>query len=232
MIAPLNTVTATFDENRTGGLLICGINWGGNPAEASVVEERSFFSDRSVNDYPYRNRLVRWFAMWGHPLEQIRGREGSFERSIVQTNWLPDQDRSMRARNMLQECIAERENFFFHIDALLPRVLLLCGSTLMQALNAPECLGEAEKILGSSRAPDFRCKEVMENGKRLKRFKVGIQHFERCPVIAVPHPTGSIGVSNAYMAAFQEEIDPILHSYRQRLWPNNALQATREGARA
>ncbi|WP_283744421.1 hypothetical protein [Sideroxydans sp. CL21] len=60
-------------ENREGELLLCGLNLGYSKEderqEAAGINrsdtEKSFFSDGEVNDYPFRNRIVSWFSLWG-----------------------------------------------------------------------------------------------------------------------------------------------------------------------
>ena len=211
----LNLATKEFEENRRHGLMICGINWGGDPSNESAPEEQSFFSDKTVNNYPYRNRLLRWFNFWGDPLQIDRGREGWLERSIAQTNWLPDQDVSMRNRNTFEECLRLRTNFLFHVESLRPRLILFCGTILIHVLNNPQCLEEAKTLLGQPSKLVILRKDIFEDGRKLKRFAVGVQKFEHCEIVAVPHPTGSIGLSDAYIAAFKTEVSEVMDRYRQ-----------------
>lgn len=215
--AALNIATALFAENQTGGLMVCGLNWGGDPLAAPDGEAPSFFSDEAVNNFPYRNRLARWFDLWGFTLEKNRGREGAFERSIVQTNWLPDQQRTMHGQNVRALCVSNSENFFTHLRELQPRVILFCGNVLIDILNQAPCRDQAEACLGSADRLQWCQKDVVANGKRLKKFRVGFQHFARCEVIGLPHPTGSVGLSDTYVEAFRDEISPILHTFRSGL---------------
>jgi hypothetical protein len=200
--------------------MICGINWGGEPTTEESPEEASFFSDVRVNNYPYRNRLLRWFNSWGHPLEENAGMEGAFERSIIQTNWMPNQARTMKGRNIWNECISERQNFIKHIDVLKPRLLILCSSTLLRIMNNDQCLGAVEEILGNASQIQFERRDISLNGRKLKRFAVGFQEFTNCCVIALPHPTGSVGLSDQYIAAFKERIGGIINTFREKLPPN------------
>src|SRR5205823_4701408 len=107
--------TKLFDENQRAGLMICGINWGSDPDGPQSTEEVSFFSDHHVNDYVYRNRIVRWFALWGHPLEVTPEKAGPFERSIVQTNWWPDQSRTTGTTSVYDRCVREWANIEQHL---------------------------------------------------------------------------------------------------------------------
>ena len=78
-------------ENRDGGLLLCGLNHGYSKNDElrdvaginRADPHKSFFSDGEVNDYPFRNRIVSWFSLWGYELARSRGEAGSFGRSIV-----------------------------------------------------------------------------------------------------------------------------------------------------
>ena len=211
----LDLATALFPENRVDGLMICGIKWGGEPYRPQEPQLPSFFSDALVNSYRFRNRLLRWFELWGHPLVTERGHEGPFERSISHMNWLPDQARSVRGRDIWTECVAHRQRFLRYAATLKPKAILFCGLTLLRALNTPECLRGAEELFGRFSDPRFLRKDVGESGRLLKRFTFGFQVFERCQVLGVPHPTGSIGLSDAYVAAFRSEIEPILCGLRQ-----------------
>lgn len=213
----LNIATDCFDENRTGGIMICGINWGGDPNGEPLHEPASFFSDKSVNNYPYRNRLLDWFGLWGFPLETQRGKEGAFERSLVQTNWLPDQVKTMHGKSIFDACVTTTDNFFRHLQALRPRVILFCGNTLIRVLNDPRCRADAEARLGAPAELRWLQKDVVVNGKKQKRFRVGIQRFAHCDVVGLPHPTGCAGLSNEYVKAFRAEISPVLQAFRSSL---------------
>lgn len=212
----INIATKRYDESE-GGLLLCGVNWGGDPSAAQDQEAPSFFSDRSVNNYPYRNRLVRWFGLLGHPLATEAGTEGKFERSIVQTNWLYGQAVHMRGTDLVGLCARENEAFLFHLRTFRPRLVVLVSIALFDALNQPSCLEAVSSVLGEPSPPRVLTKEIVENGKRFKRFRFGIQQFARSTVIALPHPTGSMGLHDAYVAAFEPEIGPEISRYRSML---------------
>lgn len=226
----LNIATELFPEGEKGGLLLCGVNWGGSPSEAGRDEPASFFSDRNVNNYPYRNRLVRWFSYWGHPLEQIKGREGPFERSIVQTNWLYGQSENMRGKDIASECSASPDAFFLHLDQLQPKLVLLVGISLLEALNSTPCLALAARSLGVAQPPLIYRKDVFDGSKKLRAFRVGVQSFENGTVIALPHPTGSIGLSDRYIEAFRPELGPELATFKNGLTAGFTGRATGAGS--
>jgi hypothetical protein len=210
----INTTTACFAENREAGLMVCGINWGGSPDEPSSGETASFFSDCSVNNYPYRNRLLTWFELFGHPLETKSNQAGSFEKSIIQTNWLSNQSPNMNGKAIYAECIKEWGNFQYHLQELNPKIIIFLSVTLLEALNSLSHANIVHSLLGAAEKPKYYKKSVQSNGVQLKRFRVGAQKFKNAHIIALPHPTGSVGLSNDYIQAFKPEIFPIFEAYK------------------
>jgi len=144
----LNVATKEFDENRRSGLMICGINWGSDPTEPQNYEDASFFSDRRVNNYEYRNRIIRWFSLWGHPLETSEVGAGAFERSVVQTNWWRSQSSNVNGMSIYDGCLKEWGNFEFHLETLPPRLIFFFSVQLLHALNASVCATAAQRLLG------------------------------------------------------------------------------------
>ena len=213
----LNTCTKHYLENSSGGLMICGINWGGDPEDESDGEViQSFFSDARAYKFPFRNRLARWFARWGHPLEQVAGREGGFERSIVQCNWLRDQSRSMGGRDTVREAVEQTDSFIDLLEQLQPKLILLCSRALGEALYSPTCLSKVERVLGHAEPTRFEKRDVRKtDGGFYRRFVVSTRIFANTQLVVLPHPTGSKGLSDEYMAAFQDVMEPILDNYVQ-----------------
>ena len=211
----LNVETGWFDENKDSGIMICGINWGGDPSKTYPGQRPSFFSDKEVSNYSYRNRLSRWFELWGHPLEIESGREGPFERSITQTNWLLDRDATMKKRDTFSECKEQHNNFLFHVRVLNPRLIILCGIVLndvLRSLSRANLLNDEFGRIISSRT--LR-KDVFASVKKLKRFRVEVDEYEKRTVLALPHPTGSIGLSDNYIAAFKSDVSPIFAEFKK-----------------
>jgi hypothetical protein len=214
----LNLATALYPENSSDGLAICGMNWGGDPDPdfqwtRDVVGD-SFFSDPRSNDYPYQRRLLRWFERLGHPLATTEDRAGAFERSIIQTNWIPNQSPNMRGSDLGGECVRNLGNFEFHMERLRPKLLLFTSVALLDALNSPSCIGAARRVFGWGPRPDVLTRSIEVAGKRHKRFRVGFQKFERVQIIALPHPSGSRGLSDEYIAAFADVIGALLAEYK------------------
>lgn len=210
----INTATACFAENRKAGIMICGINWGGSPEEESTEEKESFFSDSSVNSYPYRNRLLVWFELFGHPLSTKPENAGVFEKSIIQTNWLNNQSPNMNGKSLYTECVNQWANFEYHLSTLEPKIIVFLSVSLLDTLNSQACIKNATKTLGEACKPDYFQKDIYHGEKKLKRFRVGIQKFSKTTIIALPHPTGSRGLSNDYISAFKPEINPIFEAFK------------------
>lgn len=214
----LNLATALYPENASGGLAICGMNWGGDPDPdfqwtCDVVGD-SFFSDQRSNDYPYQRRLLRWFERFGHPLATTEQGAGAFERSIIQTNWIPNQAPNMDGTDLHGECVRNLSNFEFHMERFRPKLLLLTSVALLDVLNSSSCIGAARRLFGSESRADVLTRSIEVGGKRHKRFRVGVQRFERVQIIALPHPSGSRGLGDEYIAAFADVIGPILARYK------------------
>ena len=210
----LNIATASFSENRKAGLMICGINWGGSADNPSGNEPASFFSDVRYNNYPYRNRLLKWFELLGHPLECTEEKAGPFERSIVQTNWLSSQSPNMHGKSLYTECVHEWGNFAFHVETLQPKLVVFLSVTLLDILNSATCIENARRLFGAETSAQLMRKDVLTEGKVLKRFRIGMQRFGGTQIIALPHPTGSRGLSDEYIRTFAKDISPLLQRYK------------------
>ena len=130
--------TLIFDENKDGGLLLCGLNHGYSKEDerldTSGVDRsdshKSFFSDSEVNDYPFRNRIVSWFSLWGYELARVKEKAGSLERSILQTNWLQTCSNNMDGVNIEEACIDDSESFLHTCATLKPGIILFFGQKL------------------------------------------------------------------------------------------------------
>lgn len=87
----LSVHTLISHENSSGALLLCGLNHGYSKEDerkdiAGIDRsnpKKSFFSDETVHDYPFINRIVSWFSLWGYELAKTNNRAGIFEKSIV-----------------------------------------------------------------------------------------------------------------------------------------------------
>lgn len=213
--------TLICNENSTGGLLLCGLNHGQTAKEAQLendgiaasIERKSFFSDASVNDFKFRNTIARWFELWGYPLKQDEEVAGSFERSILQTNWLPTCTKNMHGLNVPSTYVADSEELLEVCRVLEPRVIFFFGSSLIEAFNDIELRQSVESIFGKRHGKAaWRQKDVFADGKRRIRFRFGFQHFDRLTIVSLPHPTGA-HVASDYIEAFKAEMSEVINTW-------------------
>jgi hypothetical protein len=182
--------TAIYPESM-GGILLCGINWGdGGGANVAVeaTKAASFFSDTSQENYPFQRTICKWFALWGHELETVPGKEGALERCITHTNWIADGSKHADAvytRKKLVAC-AEAE-FFPTLDYFRPRLLIFFGVLLIEAFADKSLRQKIEKMLGPIECNPKPTWLNRAAGKR--RYRVQQMRFTNCLVIGLPHPT-------------------------------------------
>jgi len=224
--------TLICDENREGGLLLCGINHGysKNDARQDAAgidrsdSHKSFFSDSEVNDYPFRNRIVSWFELWGYELARSKPLAGPFERSITQTNWFQTCSNNVCGMNTQQACIEYHESFLKTCAALKPGVIFFFGKELLWAFTSPVLSQKLEPIFGARTGEiEWLQKNVYYNGRCCRRFRLGFQRYERLAVVALPHATGAKGIANDYIAAFKPEISDIIDDW----WAKHKEKLTR-----
>ena len=217
MRVELNLATKLFPENEKFGLMLCGFEWGDPSSDIGSAGELSFFSDAEGfgNRARYRVRLLEWFGAWGHPLETSRMMAGGFERSIVQTNWLPSEAKNMDNRDVHAECVAAWDNFEFHVRELQPRLVIFMSVALLDTLNSVECIERARALFGpEGRRHDLQAPPGLTSGGR--RLRVARQMFGTTEVVAVPHPTARFNPPETrYIAAFRDEISGALNRYKQ-----------------
>lgn len=207
----LNVDTKHYNE-QFSGIMICGYNWGVGLADKERGTSESFFSDERYGNR-YRNRIIEWFDLWGYRLEREPGNESFLEKSIVQTNWLPSQSASLAGNNVVESCIQNVENFALHVSHFRPKILFLMGKNLIDALNSPHCLPVIKPIFGEGSAPVHLRKVVKSGNKKLRQFRVSFQRFKEIGVVCLPHPSGSRGLSNEYVASFSNEINEMVKTY-------------------
>lgn len=221
----VNIAHSEFPEQR-GGLMICGYEWGYSKKDE---QEDALGLDQQVNHdagctfankmlcygpralkWRYDNTIMKWLGLWGHPLN--RSDPGSFEKSIVQTNWCNTQEHSMSGDYSKLHDPEQIDNFIWHINYFRPRVVLFMGSRLIDALQAPAVRNKFEEIAGKC-MKEASAKQKPFDGRR---FKFVFQSFERCEVIGLPHPSSSHGISDEYIKLFSDEMGSLLQGFR--LW--------------
>ena len=220
----VNSPTKRFVENSAGGLVICGLNWGGDPAGPATGDEpRSFFSDPRVNRAPYRDRLVSWFGRLGHPLSTEVA--GPFERSIIQTNWLSGayfQSRNMTGKlgSLLDATILADVVRRFRL--LRPRLIVFAGITVFDAFST--CHSSFEDVIGR---PSGRGKALwwQPPPPRTIRRRSAWAEYGQCNIIGLPHPTGQSAIPNAAINSFRCELGELIGRFKEQLLKNRVAKA-------
>jgi hypothetical protein len=209
----VNTLTKLFPENSKGGLVICGINWGGDPNDAEdTTGPRSFFSDSSVNKTPYRDRLVSWFALLGHPLSHDTA--GPFERCIVQTNWLSGEHFQSKSMDGILDALIDPvmvSDISRRIRLLQPRLVIFVGVTAFDAFDkvASAFTDPLGSKIGEAATLWWTPPALGEHRRRAILAK-----FEHCNVIGLPHPTGQSAIPYAAIEFFKAGISPFIDEFK------------------
>ena len=221
----LNLGTKVYPENREGGLMICGLNWGGTPNPDdnwnTDMVGKTFFSDHAHNNQKgkandYNNRIVKWFELLGHPLATTEGKIGEFEKSVLLTTWLRSQSKHLADKYDKSELARESATFEFHVGRFHPKLIIFPSVELLEVINLSEMKDRVHNILGYplGEGVNISTREVIKGAEKLKSFRIGIQRFSKTDVIALPHPTGSVGLSDAYIEDFKDIISKIIATYK------------------
>lgn len=219
----LNIGNSIFEGfNDKNGILLCGYEWGGDPSGEGpdfdrLKSHKHTFSNKApgygdaILNEPYDRRLIKWFGLWGHPLSR-EGLGGNFEKSLIQTNWCDTQATDMRDVDVYGKLLdpLQVDNFLFHVATLEPRVIFFLGIKQLECLQHPDVLPKFERIAGKSLGEPNFVQKPFEG----TRFKVGFQNFENIRVIALPHPSGTIGLHDSYLSLFKDEIGSILSEFK------------------
>jgi hypothetical protein len=102
------------------------------------------------------------------------------------------------------------ENFLFHIAELDPALIIFMGSVMIDILQQLPVKPRFMDIVGPETSP-LR-KEQKDFARR--RFYVGFQEYQRCSVVSLPHPSGSRGLSDNYIALFAKEIGGLISDFK------------------
>lgn len=204
-------VTADYRENQSGGIMICGINFGFSKEDEqnetkrreTVGEPRSFFSDLSVNQTGFRSRILDWLSSWGLAFATMAGKEGAFERSFFQTNWLDTQTRSVDSDEKISKKVLLNESagILSVIEERCPSVILFFGVDLIEVFNDISIRDRLESVLGGrSGNPENLTADLL--GYIGQKFTMRVQQYGDTSIISVPHPN-SHGLTNEYIAALR-----------------------------
>jgi hypothetical protein len=187
--------TKKYDES-IGGIMLCGINWGGGGGladDAAFSDEPSFFSDTTTRNanYRYQSKIREWFASWGFELRTDD--PGRLERSISQTNWIvegsPHANEIYTVKNLVG-CASQE--FLPVLTAVAPRLLIFFGiQRLPNAFAHRSLRGRLEELFGPTKCElEDRWYNRLINGRR---FRATTMALERCFVLGLPHPTPQSG---------------------------------------
>lgn len=228
MTKELNLANSVFPGlNDKRGILICGYEWGfsledkhlyaeGKPAPFFDKDAETTFSNKTPAHgdralaWRYDNRIHRWFELWGHPLNrECLG--GPFEKCILQTNWCNTQGHHIEGSCYAKlSDPAQVDNFLFHVSELDPALILFMGSVMIDVLQKSSILARFSAIVGAETTPLRKAQKDFS----ARRFRVGFQSFQRCSIVSLPHPSGSRGLSDSYIALFGNEIGNLISSVR------------------
>ena len=230
----LNVETAKFPENHKGGFMICGINWGGDPDKnynqpAPDTKPASFFTDID-NKYPYKDRIVSWLQLLGHPIKRTKkevlgssqlgakGDQGEFERSFLQTNWFTKQSPDAREFKFPSDYLDAWDDFERRLKELNPKYIMFIGRYMFETLCLNSCKTRAEKLFGNVE------KEIIwgSEGEVLpetegfdNKHRTGLLKFANLTVIGLPHPSSR--VKNEYIKAYRKVLGPVIEDYKRSL---------------
>ena len=216
----INVAHSEFAEQK-GGLMICGYEWGESKADQAGGAGDSIghaidwnavctFANKNVRYGPraltwaYDARIRKWFGMWGFELDTAC--PGSFEKSIVQTNWCDTQNHNMNGNYERLNDDDQVDNFLAHVDHFRPRMILFMGSQMIHALQRPATIARFQSQMGQITNPLTFSQKPFEG----RRFRVAFQSFENCEVVCLPHPSGSHGLSDDYIDLFSSQIGALI----------------------
>ncbi|AFI03669.1 hypothetical protein [Helicobacter cetorum] len=201
--------------NKKHGLVICGLNHGVGVYEdpdnvnaefiKKVSEEEQSYYFATI-PFRFQRRITGWFGLWDCALESEEEKMGAFEKSLININWV-----DTKSKNFDDELIEHKDNFLQYIEVLEPKLLFFFGIDMLRALNDERIKPYVENFLGKAKNEPNYITKPFEG----KSFRVGFQSFEKCEVVAFPHPTGTIGLSDEYIALFKDDIKPLIENYRK-----------------
>jgi hypothetical protein len=221
----LNLANGLFKGyNDKDGIMLCGYEWGFGKADQeyekrvekgeapaldisknnAVFSNKASFYGEQAKKWHYDRRIIKWFELWGHPLSE---KEDAFEKTILQTNWCNSLDDHMKENPQDKLLVPEQvENFLYHVRTLQPRLILFFGSKMIEILQDSRVIKPFQEIVGRIVPIDGKPFVLRQKEFEGKRFKVGFQDFEKCKVVCLPHPSSSVGLANAYIVLFKDEI--------------------------
>lgn len=89
---------------------------------------------------------------------------------------------------------------------------MFLGSEMIKILQHEKVLPRFIEIMGEVTKPYETKVDDSFNGRR---FKIHFMSFKNCNVIALPHPTGSRGLSDEYLRKFTADIAPQIEEVKR-----------------
>ena len=213
-----NTVFPGFNDKK--GIMLCGYEWGYSARDKYLetyhqddidkkrAQANTFFKKSQIFGSPYDRNIIKWFHFFGHPLGDDDG-FSSFDKCLVQTNWCDTQDTKFSGYAKLLSD-ANVENFLNIVEHFRPKVLFFFGVMQIRALQSASLKSRFCDIFGKEVTPLSFYQKPFTG----RRFNIGFQRFDSVDIVAMPHPSGTRGLSDAYIRLFGDEIGQILASYR------------------
>ena len=172
-----NMRNEVFKESK-GGILICGINWGGDPNGKDDGNSGKYaFTDKEHNSFRYSETLIKWFEAWGIKLDRSSN-PGPLERSFIQTNWCDSQSKNAGG---ISDRDYARTELFKLITEYQPRAIVLTAVCLFRRFLKRA----SEAGLGEVKVQESYPLKT-ETGKQ---FRVWLAEYDKTNVLAVPHPS-------------------------------------------
>jgi hypothetical protein len=164
---------------RYGGLLICGLNYGGKNPEHEIEREpwaENFTDVSNRKGDPFVSKMATWFERWGISLVETNGVPIKLNRAISQTNLFYDVSKSFRTRS--------EEEFKFAFERQRIIIFKLDISGLLLAGVSME--NQARRYLS------------LPNWKRIPFGKsfFRLASTEKIQVIVCPHPSFHATIQN------------------------------------
>jgi hypothetical protein len=214
-----NSIFPGFNDKN--GLVVCGYEWGYSKKDRArqANEEYSdvkttidtFLSKVEKYNSPYDKRILKWFKVFGHELGRESGFSG-FDKLILQTNWCDTQGAYVSDYNrfLSEENI---NNFLRHMSEYQPTLLLFMGVRQIECLQDKRVQLRFREIFGEEKE---NLRFERDNKYPGRKFRIGFQRFERISILALPHPSGSRGLSDDYISLFKAEIGTLIVQFKHQ----------------
>ncbi|MEW6772203.1 MAG: hypothetical protein WC340_18400 [Kiritimatiellia bacterium] len=216
-------LTKDYPENLNSGFMICGINFGWSHEDEireardtpEMTEPLSFFSDKTVNNTKFRNRVLKWLSSWGFSFADTPCQITAFDRSFFQTNWLDSQTRSINSDEPINiDLLVEHSSGILNVlKERKPSVIFFFSHMLIESLNDIRIRQKVESILGE-RSGNAKAHLPNTENSAGKKFKLMHQKYGDTQIVSLPHPSAR-GISDEYIAALKPPIH-IIHKLIER----------------